>query len=77
MTMICKNCGKEVHLLSHVCDKYDMPVNIQIKKSDLGIIVDALQEYGMTHSKALEECVEERDYFLKLYKWFVDQYRTC
>jgi len=77
MTMICKNCCEELHFLPHVCEKYNTPVLLQMKKKDLKIIIDALREYGADHNADLKECVEERDYFLKLYYWLLDQYSTC
>ena len=77
MTMICKNCCEELHFLPHVCEQYNTSVLLQMKKKDLKIIMDALQEYGMTHREDLRECVEERDYFFKLYDWLLEQYRTC
>lgn len=77
MTMICKNCCEELHFLPHVCEQYNMPVLLQMKKKDLKIIIDALREYRTAHYKDLNECVEERDYFFKLYSWLLDQYSTC
>lgn len=77
MTMICKNCCEEIHFLPHVCEQYNTPVLLQMKKKDLKVIIEALREYRTIHYSDLNECVEERDYLFELYSWLLDQYKTC